>query len=86
MQQRALVIRTYGNQELAKSMAVTMESPELKRLRAELGIKEPRERKDFRKKILEARRKYKVKPMKPFKRKLWGMVGLIILLAHGGIN
>lgn len=86
MQHRALVIRTYGDQDFANSMAAAMESSELKRLRAELGIKEPRERNDFRKKILEARRRYRVKPMKPFKRKIWGIIGLIVLLAHGGVN
>lgn len=86
MQQRALVIRTYGNQELAKSMALTLESSELKKLRAQLGVKAPREKNDCRKKIIEARKKYKIKPISPFKRKIWGIIGLVILLANGGIN
>ena len=86
MQQRALVIRTYGNQELAKSMALTFESAELKKLRAQLGVKAPRERSNCQEKIREARKKYRIKPISPFKRKIWGIIGLAVLLANGGIN
>ena len=48
MQQRALVIRAYGNQELAKSIASPMESSELKKLRAQIGVREPRDKKYYR--------------------------------------
>lgn len=36
--QRAVVIRACGNPELAKGLVATMESPELKKLRAQVGI------------------------------------------------
>lgn len=81
MQQRALVIRAYGNQELAKSMAAAMESSELQRLRAKLEMREPREQKYYRQKIQAANRKYKIKPMSPLKKKFWETVGLIMVLA-----
>lgn len=88
MQQKALVIRTYGNQELAKSMAAVMESSEMKKLhaeveklRAQIGTREPRDKRDFQEKMLEAKRKYTCKPMSPLKQKFWGTIGLIMVLS-----
>lgn len=86
MKQRALVIRTYGDQEMARSIAGVMESPELKRLRAQIGVSQPRQNKDYAKKIAEARKKYSVKPMSPFRQKFWGAIGLLVVLAHGGVQ
>lgn len=78
--QRALVIRTYGDQELAKSMAAVMESPELKKLRAKLEMREHRDRDYYQMKTIEARRKYRVKPMSLFKQRVLQTVGLIMVL------
>ena len=86
MKQRAVVIKTYGDQALASSIAGVMESPELKRLRAQIGVSQPRQNKDYAKKIAEARKKYKVKPMSPLMHKFWGAIGLMVILAHGGIE
>lgn len=82
MQQRALVIRTYGNQELAKSMAAAMESQELKRLQAKIGVRASRDKDYWQEKINEANKKYKIKPMHPIKRKLLSVIGLMVALAH----
>lgn len=86
--QRALVIRTYGDQELAKSMATAIESSEMAKLRAELdkvraqlGVKEPRDKRDFQKKMLEAKRKYTVKPMSTAQQRFWQAVGLVMVLS-----
>lgn len=81
MKTAALVIKTYGNQELAKSMASAMESTELKKLRAKLEMREHRDHDYYQMKTIEARRKYKVKPMSPFKQRLYGAVGLIMVLS-----
>lgn len=86
MKQRAVVIRTYGDQEMARSIAGVMESPELKRLRAQLGVKTEGDKGRYEKKIKEARKKYKVKPMCPLMQKFWGAIGLMVILAHGGIE
>ena len=80
MQRSALVIRTYGDQELAKSMAAAMESPELKKLRAQVGVHTPVRRAYYQKKILEAKKKYTTKPASPFAQKFWGTIGLIMVL------
>lgn len=78
--QRALVIRTYGNQELAKSMAAAIESSEVKKLRAKLEMREHRDRDYYQMKTIEARRKYRVKPTSPFKQRILQTVGLIMVL------
>ena len=86
MKQRAVVIRTYGDQEMARSIAGVMESSELKRLRAELGVKAAGDSDYYERLIKEARKKYKVKPMSPLMQKFWGAIGLMVVLAHGGIE
>lgn len=80
--QRALVIRTYGNINLAKPIVQNLESPELKRLRAQIGVHAPRCSQYYRKKIRQIPRKYPIHYMSPVKSKLWGLYGLIILLAR----
>lgn len=85
--QRALVIRTYGSQELAQSMAASIESSEMKQLRAEmkqlraqLGVKQYGDHDYYQKLTREARRKYRVKPMSPFKQRVLQAVGLVMVL------
>lgn len=84
MQRAALVIRTCGDMEIATQVAKTFESPELKKLRAEVGIRKPSDSKRYSRMIRNARRKYRVKPMSPFRQRIWGLIGLAILYAHGG--
>lgn len=87
MQQRALVIRSYGNQEIAQSVAVAMESSEIKKLRAELnevraqlGTRIPRDERYYQEKIIEARRKYKHKPIPRWKSRILVAIGLVMTL------
>lgn len=87
MQRAALVIRTYGNQELAKSMAASIESSEMKKLRAELnqvrtqlGVMQYGDHDYYQRLTREARKKYRVKPMSPFKQRVLQTVGLIMVL------
>lgn len=83
MQKTALVIRTCGDMEIANTVARTFESPELKKLRAQVGVTAPARSKQYQKMIREARKKYRVKPMSPLRQRFWGAVGLLVLLAHG---
>ena len=77
--QRALVIRTYGDQDLANAMACsmkpkrTMESYELKRLRAQVGIRNYLSEEECRRKIAEIPIKYPIKRISPIKQKLWAL-------------
>lgn len=87
--QRALVIRTYGNPDTAKSIANALvrhvpdiDYAELNRLRAEIGVyKHNNNRRDeYLAKIREAESKYHVEPITGIRAKLWGLLGLAILL------
>lgn len=76
---KAIVIRA-GDPKLAERMARTFEAPELKRLRAALGVRQNRDTLYWQDRIAEARREYRVKPMPAWKQRFWGAVGLLTLL------
>ena len=85
--QRTLVIRTYGNQELAMPIANALQPNypqidrvELERLRAELGVHRSSDHKRNINRIKEAELKYHVEPVTGIKAKLLGLVGLVLLL------
>ena len=76
---QAIVIRA-GDPALAERMARSLEAPELRRLRAELGVRQNRDALYWQDRIAEARREYRVKPMPAWKQRFWGALGLLTLL------
>ena len=82
MQQRVVVTRIYGDQNMGAAIAGTFESPELKRLQAKLGVRQNRDNDYWMAKITEARYKYQFasKPVSVRKQKIWGLIGLATLL------
>lgn len=76
---QAIVIRA-GDPALAERMARSFEAPELRRLRAELGVRQNRDALYWQDRIAEARREYRVKPMPAWKQRFWGALGLLTLL------
>lgn len=76
---QAIVIRA-GDPKLAERMARSLEAPELRRLRAELGVRQNRDALYWQDRIAEARREYRVKPMPAWKQRFWGALGLLTLL------
>ena len=81
MTHRALVIRTYGDLELARPIANNLESPELRRLRAKVGVNAPVRNAHYARMIMEAKKKYAVRPISPARERMWGVIGLMVLLA-----
>lgn len=80
--QRALVIRTYGNPEMSAAMKNALESQELRKLRAELGVHRPVRSAMYARKVAEARKKYYVKPVTGVHEKLLGLAGMVVLIAN----
>ena len=78
--QRALVIRTYGDLNLAKPIASSLENQELLRLQAKLGVKSYREKKDYQRKIQEIPKKYPIRKISPAAQKFWALYGFICVL------
>lgn len=76
---QAIVIRT-GDPALAERMARTFEAPELRRLRAALGVRQNRDTLYWQDKIAEAQLEYAVQPMPAWKQRVWGLLGLLTLL------
>lgn len=82
--ERAAVCRIYGDNELGNMIANTLAQPELKRLRAEIGVAKPVRSEYYRKKIDEANRKYTIKKTSKWKQKIWGIIGLAVIIAKEG--
>lgn len=85
---RALVIRTYGDPSIAAPIANTLSRPneridfeELRRLRAEFGVKQFVRQKEYKEKIEEARIKYTVKPATGLYSVLLSAIGLALILS-----
>ena len=81
-QQRVVVTRIYGDQEMGASIAGAFESAELKRLQAKLGVRQNRDSGYWKSMIAEARYKYQDnnRPIPRHKQKMWGLIGLATLL------
>ena len=75
--QRALVIRTYGDQEIAKTLASTIESAELKKLRAQLGVKSYARDAYYLSKLKELPQKYPIRRKNPVVQKFWALYGFL---------
>lgn len=82
--ERTAVCRIYGNSELGNMLANTLAQPELERLRAEVGVAKSIRTEQYRKMIEEANRKYAVKKMSKFKQKVWGLIGLVLVVMKEG--
>ena len=80
MTKRATVILTHGDPALAGAIICGLQTPELRRLRAELGVRQNRDALYWQDRIAEARREYRVKPMPAWKQRFWGALGLLTLL------
>ena len=77
MQRAALVIKRYGDADLAAQMAATIESQELKKLRAQLGVSSYVRDKEYRKKLRELPKKYPIRRVNPVAQKFWALYGFI---------
>ena len=78
--QRTIVYRFSGDKEMGNSIANVLANPELQRLRAQIEISKPTRSEYYRKKIEEADRKYAIKPCPVWKQRLWGILGLLVLV------
>lgn len=83
--QRTVVIRTYGDMSMSKPIVNALVQPavninELNRLRAELGVSKYSRSDEYIARLREAKVKYHVEPATGIKAKLWGLLGLVILL------
>ena len=83
--ERTTIYRIYGsNKELGEMVANTLAQPEIKKLRAQIGAIKNVRSKEIAKKIAEAREKYESPIMPEWKQKLWGIIGLIVLVVQEG--
>lgn len=92
--QRAMVVRTYGNQDITDAMKSCIESMEIKRLRdeiakkdyeikmlqAQIGVANFAREKYYRQKIQEIPKKYHLNKKNPIRQKFWTLCGGIWLL------
>ena len=82
---KAIVIRCGGNLEIANAAASAFESPKLKKLEMELGMSKQARQRELKQKIEQANKKYAIKPMSKFHRKVLGIIGYTILVMRGEI-
>lgn len=75
--QRALVIRTYGDVNMAQPIANNFESEELKRLRTQVGLHEFKSNQYYRQKIQEIPKKYPIRKLSPAQHKFWALYGFV---------
>ena len=78
--QRTLIIRTYGDANLAKTVAHSFENPELKRLRAELGVRNFGSDQECIKKMRELPKKYPIRKRNPVAEKLLVLYAFVWVL------
>ena len=83
MKPMAMVIKTYGDANITIPVANTFESAELKKLRAKVDVSAPVRSRQYKAMIRDARRKYRVKPLSPFQQRIWGYIGMLVLLMRG---
>lgn len=82
---KTMVIRCGGNLDMANAVANTFESPKLKKLEMELGMSKQVRQRELKRKIAQANRKYAIKPMSKFHRKMLGVIGYAVLVMKGEI-
>lgn len=80
---KAVVIKTAGDPGITRQIVRGMESPELRRIRAELKQVRSRDALYWADRLAEARRNYEraTRPRSRLYKRFWGMVGLAIALA-----
>ena len=83
--QRTVVTRIHGNPELGKAIAAGFESPELKRLREKIEDMDHLNAEKARKRIKSIPRRFPIRKHSLIYHKIWGIVGLLWLLAHDQI-
>ena len=83
--QRFLMIRTYGDMEATKAVLPTMETAEMRRLKEKVEFSERARQNYWRKKIMESKIKYAVRPRSPLADNLLGIAGFLVLLVSGGL-
>ena len=86
---RAVVIRTYGDPNIALPVADTLsnsmekiDKEELRRLRAELGVRNYARKIDYERKLEDLKGKYNIKPPTGLHAFCLVVVGFIILLSE----
>lgn len=84
MSTRTAVYKIYGDAKTGSVIANALAQPELMKLRAQIGVIKPVRARETQERIMEARIKYAVKPMPMWKQRIWGYIGLLVMLHKDG--